>query len=91
MLRRLLPLLAPGGWLLLEEPDDSKLSDRGSPIPTAVDRFMKTWHGIMKSRGAEPYIGARLRGILKESGVFVEVNEKFVEVPMSKRTNGGCL
>ncbi|EKM50916.1 uncharacterized protein PHACADRAFT_212833 [Phanerochaete carnosa HHB-10118-sp] len=82
-LRRAIQLVKPGGWLLVEDPDDDRMLDGGRPLGPALSEFMQTWAGIMRARGANPCIGRDLERILDSSGAFDKIGVRKAVVPMS--------
>lgn len=89
VIRRTADLLKPGGWLLVEEPDYGSTLDDGGPAGSGITEFLQTWLGMLRSRGADPCIGARLSAILQITGVFEEVNVEKLIIPYHDRTGGG--
>lgn len=88
VIKRAIQLLKPGGWLIIEEPDDDKTLDRGKPLGPGMAAFMNAWLGVLRSRGAEPCIGRRLESILESTKAFSEVNVLKVTIPYGGGTGG---
>lgn len=88
VLRRTIQLVKPGGWLLVEDPDDENMQDGGKPLGPGVDAFLRAWLRIVRARGAEPCIGRDLERILLSSGAFEEVNVRKVVIPISGNSAG---
>ncbi|GJE90541.1 S-adenosyl-L-methionine-dependent methyltransferase [Phanerochaete sordida] len=91
VLRRMISLVKPGGWLLVEDPDDDHMLDDGGPLSPALAEFEQAWIGIMRARGANPCIGRDLEGIVRSSGAFRAVNVKRVVVPISGHSSDPAL
>lgn len=83
-------LLKPGGWLILEDPDDENMLDHGRALSatSAVRIFVHSWLQIMRSRGANPCIGKHMEQIIQSTNAFSEVNVRKVRVPYSSDTAG---
>ena len=62
--------------------------DADGPAPEPVAKFTRTWHSLMQSRGADPYIGARLKVVLEDSKAFEYVHERYLQLPMSQNRDG---
>lgn len=88
VLRRTCDLVRPGGWLLVEDPDDDHMRDGENSIGPGMRAFVDAWLHLLRSRGAEPNIGARLERLLKESGKFSEVHSKKIIIPISGHSLG---
>lgn len=43
MLKRVIPLVKPGGWLLLEESDDTNMRDAGHELSPGMSAFLEAW------------------------------------------------
>ena len=52
--------MKPGGWIIIEDPDDSRMSDGGGPLGPGMSTFVNAWMDILRSRGAEPCFGRYL-------------------------------
>ncbi|KAK7060430.1 hypothetical protein VNI00_001195 [Paramarasmius palmivorus] len=83
ILKRTLELVKPGGWFIIEEPNDDACRDGNEPLPPGFRAFVETWLSIIRSRGAEPCIGQDLGRILDESRLFSEVNIRKLVIPYS--------
>ncbi|KAH9846778.1 S-adenosyl-L-methionine-dependent methyltransferase [Lenzites betulinus] len=91
VLRRAIRLVKPGGWLLVEDPDDDNMQDGGKLPGPGVNAFLHAWLRIVRVRGAEPCIGRNLERILLSSGVFEEVNVRKVVIPISGNSTDPAL
>ena len=81
-------MLAPGGTITLQEPNDGRMLDNDGPLPPSVAKFMEAFHKGMRAKGTDPCMGLQLKPTLVESGVFEEINEQVVQIPYSQQTNG---
>ncbi|KAI0759408.1 S-adenosyl-L-methionine-dependent methyltransferase [Trametes elegans] len=81
-------LVRPGGWLLVEEPDDENMVDRDAGLGPGVAAFLDGWSRILRARGADPGFGSKLGPALRRSGAFGEVTVRKVTVPVSGRSDG---
>ncbi|KAK7055261.1 S-adenosyl-L-methionine-dependent methyltransferase [Favolaschia claudopus] len=80
-LQHIAEFVKPGGWLLVEDPDDY--------IPDAHDNYgvahttalVRELHVIMRGTGANPCIGSDLERILLASNAFSEVNVRRTVIP----------
>ena len=88
VLRRAVGLLKPGGWIIVEDPDDSNMVDGGKPLGPGMGAFVGAWLDIVRSRGAEPCFGRFLEDELKAIDSLVEVNVKKVTIPISGKSEG---
>ncbi|KAI0260239.1 S-adenosyl-L-methionine-dependent methyltransferase [Gloeopeniophorella convolvens] len=80
-LPRIISLLKPDGWLLIEE---LGLYDHGSECeaPTvqgAIKKIIQT----MKVKGQDPHLAITLRDYLVDTGSFSEINDRTISVPMN--------
>ncbi|KZT04535.1 S-adenosyl-L-methionine-dependent methyltransferase [Laetiporus sulphureus 93-53] len=90
-LSRIVKLLKPGGWLLLEEPDDELLDHNGRNTGLAgASAFAQKFHNALRRRGADPVIGPKLAELLKRSYQFMEINVKLVTLPLSGHDFGSA-
>ncbi|KAJ7613365.1 S-adenosyl-L-methionine-dependent methyltransferase [Mycena rosella] len=76
-IRRVFDLLAPGGWLLIEEPHSLEYPEGPGPSQKKRDTILETW---MSQRGMELDIGVRIATVLKESTSF-EVEAHHIAIP----------
>ncbi|EJF60557.1 S-adenosyl-L-methionine-dependent methyltransferase, partial [Dichomitus squalens LYAD-421 SS1] len=83
ILRRAVQLLKPGGWIVVEDPDDSHMVDHGKPLGPGMGAFVGAWLNILRSRGAEPCFGRYLESELKAIHSLAEVNVRKVTIPIS--------
>lgn len=91
ILGRVIQLVKPGGWLLLEESDDTNVRDSGRQLGPGMSAFLKAWLGLLHARGADPAIGRRFEQILESSEAFSEVHVKHSVISMSGKGGGQCL
>ncbi|KAI0666379.1 hypothetical protein C8Q78DRAFT_1108405 [Trametes maxima] len=91
VLRRAIDLIKPGGWLLVDEPDDYAQAD-GSPggLGPGTSAVLNGWKKVLESSGADPQFGSKLKGIVESTGAFNEVHVNKVIVPISGKSEGGC-
>ena len=71
VLKRLLPILKPGGWLVLEEPDFSAARSVEGPenLRRSVEKVNRAIARMYRSLGIDHAMGLKLPGALKELGV----------------------
>ena len=81
-------LVKPGGWLLMEEPDDEQMLDGGGPLGPGMDAFLQAWFRIFRGRKLEPCIGRDLERTLTESGAFEELHVTRITTPLSEKSKG---
>ncbi|KAM5543800.1 hypothetical protein V8D89_002417, partial [Ganoderma adspersum] len=87
ILRRAIQLLKPGGWILVEDPDDSNMVDGGKPLGPGMSAFVGGWSELLRSRGAEPNFGRYLENELRSVSSLVEVHVKKVTIPISGKSD----
>ncbi|KAF5350011.1 hypothetical protein D9756_009111 [Leucocoprinus leucothites] len=87
MLRQVAKYVKPGGWLLMEEPDDDCFWDNGGPPGPNLQALLTAWHRSMRDREAEPCIGRMLASELRGLGTFAEVNSYYVDIPLSNQSS----
>ncbi|KAI0644106.1 S-adenosyl-L-methionine-dependent methyltransferase [Trametes meyenii] len=87
VLRRAVDLIKPGGWLLVDEPDDYAQAD-GSPggLGPGTSAVLKGWKKVLESSGADPQFGSKLKGIVESTGAFDKVHVNKVVVPISGKS-----
>ena len=72
VLQRMTTAVKPGGWLLVEEPDDTAAGPANSSHPDAA-RFYQANHALLKelkTNGVmDPYLGRRLGDLLMQLGL----------------------
>ena len=91
-LRRIVKLVKPGGWLLVEEPDMEGMTDGEKPLGPGMTTFIQTWLRLVRARGVNPALGRELERIITSTGVFSDVNVKKVVIPVSGKCDGeSCL
>ncbi|KAI0746358.1 S-adenosyl-L-methionine-dependent methyltransferase [Daedaleopsis nitida] len=91
VLRRAIKLVKPGGWILIEDPDDNSMVDDGSSLGSGMSAFVQGWLRVMRSRGANPSFGRELERILKSTGELTEVNIQKVTIPISEHSGDEAL
>ncbi|KAF9556101.1 S-adenosyl-L-methionine-dependent methyltransferase [Agrocybe pediades] len=84
--RRCFDLIKPGGWLVVEEPDDGAMADGGKALGPGMTEFVGTWMRTMRSREADPTFGKGMEALVRESGQFDEINIKKVTIPISGKS-----
>ncbi|KAJ7026663.1 S-adenosyl-L-methionine-dependent methyltransferase [Mycena alexandri] len=77
VLRRIFDLLAPGGWLLVEEPHSLEYPEGPGVAQHKRDSILQT---LMETHGMDWAIGTQIATILKESTLF-EVETLQVSIP----------
>lgn len=87
-LRRIMRLVRPGGWLLVEDADTDDITDGVKALGPGITVFLELWSSLMRSRGADPSIGRRLDAIIQSAGGFGEVNVIKVAIPLSQQSPG---
>ncbi|KAI9066186.1 S-adenosyl-L-methionine-dependent methyltransferase, partial [Trametes sanguinea] len=87
VLRRIVDVVKPGGWLLIEEPDDYHMTDGGKPLGPGIGAFLSGWMKVLKSRGADPGFGCHVEEIIRSTDKFDEVNVKKVVIPISGKSD----
>ncbi|KAJ7455534.1 S-adenosyl-L-methionine-dependent methyltransferase [Mycena latifolia] len=80
VIERVARLVRPGGLLLLEDMDLSRLRETAVPtVNRIVSRFMES----MAARGGDPEIGRKLEGIIGSLASFEHVHADKITVPCS--------
>ncbi|KAA1475634.1 hypothetical protein DENSPDRAFT_783920 [Dentipellis sp. KUC8613] len=90
ILQRAAALVRPGGWLLVEDPDDDRMRDGGGALGPGMARFVGCWRALLRARGAEPALGRALEGLVRGTGLFeggrAGVWVRRVVVPLSEKS-----
>jgi hypothetical protein len=73
-LDRIIELVKPGGWLLVEDTEHYLEGNIGP----GIKKFYDVYHSYMKPRGVDPMVGRLLEPTLKESGKFSAVDVRKV-------------
>jgi hypothetical protein len=60
--------LAPGGWLLVEDPDSVTLGRCAPPEP-AVERFAACLNQVIEKNGGDPYFGRLVPHLLRDAAL----------------------
>lgn len=81
-------LLKPGGWLLLEESDDTNVLDREHSPGPGVSAFLGAWFRVLHARGADPAIGRQFKTFLSTSNAFSEIHTQRSVISLSGKRNG---
>ncbi|KAF7350558.1 Methyltransferase str3 [Mycena sanguinolenta] len=81
-LPRIIDLVAPGGWLLIDEVDFRHETARVENAPGVKGGFTGVVTS-MKSHQGDPHFGKILRAALERSNAFSEININLVDVPMN--------
>ncbi|KAJ7764869.1 S-adenosyl-L-methionine-dependent methyltransferase [Mycena metata] len=79
VLQHIAEFVRPGGWLLLEEPDDYITDGNYGVAETTT--LVRELHKIMRATGANPCIGGDLERLLRGTNSFSEVNIRKVVIP----------
>ncbi|KAM5543811.1 hypothetical protein V8D89_002428 [Ganoderma adspersum] len=87
VLRRAVRLLKPGGWIIVEDPDDSNMVDGGKPLGPGMGAFVGGWLELLRSRAATPTFGRYLEGILKSIDSLDEVHVRKIKIPISGKSD----
>ena len=88
VLRRAVQLVKPGGWIIVEDPDDGNMVDEGKPLGPGMSAFVGCWLDLLRSRGAEPCFGRYLESVLGSIGSLDEVHVRKVTIPISGKSQG---
>ncbi|TFK38915.1 S-adenosyl-L-methionine-dependent methyltransferase [Crucibulum laeve] len=84
VLQRVFDLLRPGGYIILEDPDNEDLNDEGIPRgPVGKEHLSTILNTLMQSLGAQPCIGRDHKKILESSGYFDDITVKKVCIPIT--------
>jgi SAM-dependent methyltransferase len=76
--RRIAAALRIGGWLLVEEPDNSSIravDDKGPQAAFFNRKIQEIYGRVSEASGANAYLGALIRGLLEEAGLTEVGNE----------------
>ncbi|KAI1787183.1 S-adenosyl-L-methionine-dependent methyltransferase [Ganoderma leucocontextum] len=87
VLRRAVQLLKPGGWIIVEDPDDGNMVDGGEPLGPGMGAFVGGWLKLLRSRGAEPCFGRYLGSELRSSDSLAEVHVRKITIPISGKSD----
>jgi len=84
VLPRVVKLVKPGGWFVVEDLDLMLCSD-DSVMGDDTKRFLDILISHMQSKGSDPQIGQKIEGLLKKTGLFSEIIVTKVHSPFSPR------
>ena len=87
-MRRAIELLKPGGWLLVEDPDDENMMDNANPLGPGMTSFLQGWMSFLREHEADPSFGRQLRRIVESTQAFSEIHVRKVTVPISGKSDG---
>lgn len=87
-LARAAALVAPGGLLLLEEPDNASIGAGAGPPGPGMARYLESIDRVMHARGADPSFGREAARVVAATKMFAEVTDRIVNIPISGRTDG---
>lgn len=82
VLYRTLPLVKPGGWLLIHDVTNTLKDPAG--LGPGHQALWKILTSNMYSKQMDPFMALRLRNILESSGLFSEVHVHYFPAPVSK-------
>jgi len=81
--RRVVPLLRPGGWFLVEDLDHDYLDARGERGPW-LTKWFKFYNDFALRLGVDSRkTGSKVKGVLKATGSFLDVNTFDVDFPFN--------
>jgi hypothetical protein len=87
VLKRTIELINPGGWLLLEEADNT-LRDSSDLELGPAKKWFNLWRDALKSRRLDINAILNYERILTNSGEFSEVTVHKITVPVSGKSDG---
>lgn len=82
VLRRTIPLLRSGGWLLINDVPNTWMDSNG--LGPGNDALWKLLVSNMYSKGMDPFIAPKVQGLLEASKQFRDVNVHYFPAPISK-------
>ncbi|KAF8586793.1 S-adenosyl-L-methionine-dependent methyltransferase [Ramaria rubella] len=85
---RVIKLVKPGGWLLLEDLNFNLGDESELGLGPATREWVELYHHTMRSNGVE-HVTPNHDQILLASGAFSEVNVKTILFPISEKSGGG--
>lgn len=93
LVKRAFTLVAPGGYILLEDPIHQvfSVSPETDPVLPSIEMFHGMTAGQLAARGLDQSIGEKYEGWLRESGQFEEVGVRKIDVPMTAWTDDANL
>ncbi|KAJ7476663.1 S-adenosyl-L-methionine-dependent methyltransferase [Mycena latifolia] len=81
-------LVRPGGLLLLEDTDLTRIIETGGPVVRAVSSHFKD---LLTARGADGEIGRKFEGIIAALGSFEDIHADQIIVPLCGTTPDAAM
>ena len=89
MLERTIPLVKPGGWLIIEELLPILWeSDVDKELDPLLAAWINAWDKMMEARELDARAAIKHESLLRESGVFSEIKVDKLYLPISEQTGG---
>ena len=89
MLERTIPLVKPGGWLIIEELLPILWgSDVDKELDPLLTAWINAWDKMMEARDLDARAAIKHEPLLRESGVFSEIKVDKLYLPLSEQTDG---
>jgi len=86
VISRVIPLLKPGGWLLMQYLDSDLRAEDGSDLGPATRVWLDRYDDLLRGRGTES--PTRISdNIITASGLFSEINVKKIDIALSEHTD----
>jgi hypothetical protein len=87
VISRVIHLVKPGGWLLLEDMNFNPRDEDGLELGPATKTWYEIYHSTMKSRGVEN-VFPPFESTINASGLFSEINARTVVLSVSEKSDG---
>ena len=88
IVRRSVALLKPGGWIVLEEPDDEDPDASGVFTGIVGKNRMMAWASQrFQARGTDLGVGRRIEGMLRRTNALESIGEVKLVMPLSGRSD----
>jgi len=87
VLKRMIELVKPGGYLLIEDVELDLYGDVGP----GITKFYNTYHSYTAPRGVDSHAGSKLEALLNESRAFSHVHCQKISLPWDGKSDDPTL
>ncbi|KAG6852444.1 hypothetical protein C0991_011891 [Blastosporella zonata] len=83
VLKHVVSLLKPGGWLWIEDIDSEFYEDSGNVPGPFTKRFNDIYGSHMRSMNVDTLVGSSLQSVLEKMEIFSDINSVEIKCPMN--------